>query len=220
MVGIGAAGLMLLMLAISTPKAFASSVYPYLGVTLGSPLTSINKISDSSTTLNTDFDPGLMAGVTAGIAFDAATRFNVDRIRTEVEIAHRSSELASMNNAQGQSGNIGGTLTMTTYMFNVYLDNTDLQSKSPPLNLFITAGIGAAMASITTVSYQNKTLIAASDDTQIAYQGGLGVGIGCSKNIMMDLAYKYMATNPFNFAGVRAEYGSHNMLVSARYAFK
>jgi opacity protein-like surface antigen len=89
-----------------------------------------------------------------------------------------------------------------------------------PVSIFLTAGAGAAMASITEIAYRGRTIVASGSSTQLAYQGGLGVGSELTKNITIDLTYKYMGTTPFKFSGVSAEYGSHNILVGARYLFK
>ena len=56
----------ILLFYVSPALAFDSNLYPYAGVILGTPLTSVNKLSDSSGSLNTEFNPGFLAGLTAG----------------------------------------------------------------------------------------------------------------------------------------------------------
>lgn len=214
----GALCLTLLLAAYAPALAFDSLARPYLGVTLGTALTSVNRLSDTSGSLDTDFDPGYAVGMTAGIAFEADLGWNIERVRTEAEVTYRSSELARMN-AQGQSARMNGTVSVTNFMLNGYLENTSMLSNTVPINLFLTAGLGGATASISSISYQGTTLIRSKADTQLAYQGGVGAGYELSKNLTLDLAYKYMGTTNFKFSGVTAEYGSHNLLLGARYTF-
>jgi opacity protein-like surface antigen len=212
--------LLLIMFVITSSLAFADSISPYFGVTVGTALTSVNKLSDSSGSLNTDFDPGYMAGLTAGVTFDSMRGWNIERIRAEAEIAYRSSGLVRMKNLQGQSADMSGTVSVTNFMLNGYLENTSLLPNNIPAILFLTVGAGAAHASISSISYQGTTLVKSASDTQLAYQAGFGVGYELTKNTTLDASYKYMGTTTFNFAGIKAEYGSHNILLGARYAFK
>lgn len=208
------------MAVSSSPSAFADSASPYVGVTIGTPLTSINKLSDSSGSLDTESNLGYMAGLTAGAVFEMSGGWNVERIRAEAEIGYRSSELVRLKNKQGQTSGVNGTVEVTNIMVNGYLENTSMLSSDLPVTIFLTAGAGAATASISSISYQGATLIKSARNTQLAYQGGLGFGYGLTNSITLDAAYKYMGTTRFNFAGIMAEYGSHNILLGARYTFK
>lgn len=210
----------LVALSVSPVLAIDSSIYPYVGVTAGTPLTSVTKLSDSSGSLDTDFSPGYLAGLCAGVTFDMPFAWNIDRIRTEVEIGYRSSDLKSVKTSQGQSTSLNGTVSVSNVMMNGYLENTTQLLSDVNTTLFLTAGVGAANASISSISYQGATLVKSASDTQLAYQGGLGAGFELTKNITLDASYKYMATTAFNFAGIKAEYGSHNILLGVRYAFK
>jgi len=205
---------------VSSASAFDSDLYPYVGIILGSPLTAINTMSDSSGSLDTEFKPGYMAGFTAGLGFETVQRWNIDRIRAEAEAGYRSSELLRMKNSQGKSTNLSGTLTMTNYMLNGYLDNMTAFPKDTPVSLFISAGAGVAVASISSITNHGATLVNSAKNTQLAYQGGIGAGYELSKSFGIDVTYKYLGTTPFKFAGVKAEYGSHNILLGAKYSFK
>jgi opacity protein-like surface antigen len=205
---------------VSSASAFDRDLYPYVGITLGSPLTSINKLSDASGSLETEFKPGYMAGLNAGLGFETVQRWNIDRIRAEAEVGYRSSEFSKFKNAQGQSTNMSGTLTLTNYMLNGYLDNMTAFTKETPVSLFISAGAGVAVASISSITSQGSTLVNSAKNSQLAYQGGMGVGYELTRTFDVDITYKYLGTTPFKFAGVKAEYGSHNILLGAKYLFK
>jgi opacity protein-like surface antigen len=205
-------------------SAFAfdgSTIRPYIGVFAGSPITSVNKLSDASGSVDTDFKPGLLAGLTAGAVVDTNWRYNIDRLRLEAEAAYRTSELVKLNGTQGQSANLNGTVAVTNYMLNGYLENSNfMSSKDMPVSLFLAFGAGTAIATITEISYRGRVLVASGKNTQLAYQVGLGIGSELAKNFALDLTYKYMGTTPFKFAGVSAEYGSHNVMAGARYFFR
>jgi opacity protein-like surface antigen len=212
---------LLIMLVIAAPPAFADSTSnTYVGVTIGTPLTSINKLSDSSGSLNTDSNPGYMAGLAAGVRFDSWESWNIEKIRMEAEVSYRSSELIRLKTTQGQSTDVSGKVTVTNYMVNGYLENTSMLSMDLPVIMFLTAGAGAAMASIDSITYQGTILVAAASDTQLAYQGGFGAGYELTKHLTLDASYKYLGTTEFRFAGIKAQYGSHNIMFGARYLFK
>jgi opacity protein-like surface antigen len=205
---------------MSPAMAIESEVYPYVGATLGSTLTSVSKISDSGGSLYTDFNPGYMAAVATGIAFNTYLDWNIERIRIEAEIGYGSNELSRIRNSKGQSADASGSIAVKNLMINGYLENTGLLINGVPVNIFITAGAGVASAAISTISYQGITLVTSANDTQLAYQGGLGAGYEMTKKITLDATYRYMWAAPFSFAGVKADYASHTVLLGARYAFK
>lgn len=210
----------ILLLFAAPTYAISSDIYPYVGITLGSALTSINKMSDSSGSLDTVYESGHMAGALAGITFETNPGWNIERIRAEAEAGYRSSELLKFKGTQGQSANLSSTLTVTNYMLNGYFDNLSAFSKEVPAGFFITAGAGIAVASIKPISYQGRTLVNSASNTQFAYQGGAGIGVDLTKSLGVDVTYKYLGTTPFKFAGVKAEYGSHNIMLGVKHSFK
>lgn len=210
-----------LILALNSPAlAIESDVYPYVGAVVGSNLTAVTKLSDASGSIKTDFSPGPMAGLTAGVAFNSYLDWKIERIRVEAELGYRSSNLSKMKNSQGQSVNMSAAMTVKNIMLNGYVENTDVIMFDVPVNLFLTAGAGFATAAIGTITYQDTPLVEASNDTQFAYQGGFGIGNDVTKNIALEATYKYMGTTPFYFGGIKAVYGGHNVMVGARYSFK
>jgi opacity protein-like surface antigen len=124
-----------------------------------------------------------------------------------------------LNGARGQVVHVDGTVSVTDFMVNGILEKANFVSKEMPVSLFLIVGAGIASASVTDVSYNGTTLIAAGKNTQFAYQGGLGVGNELTRNITVDLTYKYLSASQFNFSGVKGDYGSHNIIVGARYVF-
>lgn len=212
-------GLIFIFLSATSILAFDSPVRPYIGVIAGSTITPITRFSDVSGAVNIEINPGFLGGLTVGAALDEKIGFNIDRLRLEAEIAYRTSELIGIQDAQGQIANVNGSISMTNFMLNGYLENSGFEINDMPISLFLTAGVGAAIASITEISYRGRILVASGKSTQLAYQGGLGVGSQIAKNTVIDATYKYIGTDPFSFSGVRAEYGSHNLVVGVRHLF-
>ena len=206
---------LLVTCVLSSLPACADTI-PYVGVIAGSPFALVTRLSDSRSSLDMESNPGYMAGLTAGVTCDSWFGWNIEKIRTEAEVSYRSSKLVRASNAVGRSVDVSSTVTVTNFMVNGYLEN----SKDMPVTLFLTAGAGAAMASIGALSYQDATLVPSASNTQFAYQGGVGIGYELTSNIMLDTTYKYFATTPFTFAGIKADYGSHTILLGARYQFK
>ncbi|MFZ4856005.1 MAG: outer membrane protein [Desulfuromonadaceae bacterium] len=208
------------LLSASPAVASYDDIYPYVGVTLGSALTSVNKLSDTSGSLDTEFNPGFMVGGVAGIAIKTNYSANIERISVEAEVGYRSNSLDKMKSTNGLSAEMDGSFSVTNYMLNLNIENSTLLSNTLPMRLFITAGVGAAVASIDSIFYQGSLLIKSAKDTQFAYQGGLGVGFDVTQSVSLETKYRYLGTSSFKFDGVNAEYGSHNILFGVRYAFK
>jgi opacity protein-like surface antigen len=47
----------------------------------------------------------------------------------------------------------------------------------------------------------------------------LGLGYSVNENWIIDIAYKYFATEDPDFEGTKAEYKSNNITIGMRYAF-
>lgn len=211
----------LMSILVSPVLAFGSSTYPYASITFGTPLTATNKLSDKSGSLNTDSNPGYMTGLCVGVTFETKPGWNIEQVRAEAEIGYRTNDLVKIRNKQGQTDNMSGNVAVINFMLNGYLENTVLLASNVPINIFITAGVGSAMASTSPIYLPNTPdPIPSSNDTQLAYQAGLGAGYQLTKRFTLDAVYKYLGTTPFNFSGIKAEYGSHNILLGARYSFK
>ena len=57
------------------------------------------------------------------------------------------------------------------------------------------------------------------DDTVFAYQVGAGVAYSINKNMILDLKYRFFATEDPNLYGSKAEFKSHNIYFGFRYTF-
>src|SRR5665647_432293 len=105
--------LVIIVLTSASAFAFDSSIRPYIGVIAGSPVTSVNKLSDASGTVDTDSNPGLAGGVTVGASMDTDMGYNIERVRLEAEATYRTSELVRMKGSSGQRTAVNGTVSVT-----------------------------------------------------------------------------------------------------------
>ena len=99
-------------------------------------------------------------------------------------------------------------------MVNGYLDFENQTALTP----YIGAGVGVAKVSANDISIGGVAL-SDEDDTVFAYQLGVGIGYSVTESLIIDLAYKYFATEDPDFEGTKAEYGSHNILFGVRINF-
>lgn len=177
----------IMLLAAAPALANDDSIRPYIGFFAGGSFNPIATLSDSSGAVNTDFNPGLLGGLTVGASMGTNWGDNIERLRVEAEVSYRTNELTQMNNSKSQSASVNGTVSVTNFMLNGYLENPNILTKEMPMSLFLTAGAGAAIASITEISYNSRTLVTSGKNTQLAFQGGMGIGSELTKNITIDL---------------------------------
>jgi len=58
--------------------------------------------------------------------------------------------------------------------------------------------------------------LGSEDDSAFAYQFGLGLGYSINENWIIDISYKYFATEDPDFEGTKSEYDSHNITIGFR----
>ena len=145
-------------------------------------------------------------GGTATIALGTSI-FNGARI--EAEIGARKNDLDDVKFSGLGSRSIDGDVTTTSLMGNVYYD---FENETP----FITSiggGLGVANVDYDFDDFSND------DDTVVAYQLMLGVGYPVTKQIILELQYRFFGTADPDIDGTDLEYHSHNALLGLRYSF-
>jgi opacity protein-like surface antigen len=143
------------------------------------------------------FDTGYGLGLLGG--FDFGT------YRLEGEFAYRKND----------NKEITGDTSSVALMANGYYD---FRMVSPTFVPYIGGGLGFARVS-------EKATIIDDSDMVFAYQFATGVGFAISKELTLDLGYKYFATTDPSFevsgsgAKIDVEYKSHNLFLGARFSF-
>jgi opacity protein-like surface antigen len=156
-------------------------------------------------TIDTEFD--------SGFGFEAAMGYDFGMFRAEGEIGYRKNDIDTFS-AMGVSLTGGGDIDTLSFMANGYLDFENQTAFTP----YIGAGIGYAKVSANDISVGGLD-VGDEDDSVFAYQFGLGVGYSATESLIIDVAYKYFATDDPDFEGTEAEYDSHNISIGIRIAF-
>lgn len=196
-----------LFLILSSSMVFAESQGLYIGGRLGACFLNDATLSEEGVafTADTEYDTGMV--------IEGAVGYDFGMFRVEGEIGYRKNDVDKFS-AFGVSVAGGGDVDTLSLMANGYFD---IETKSG-LTPFFGAGIGYAKVSANDFSVGGIT-IGSEDDSVFAYQFGLGLGYSVTKNWIIDIAYKYFATDDPDFEGTKAEYDSHNITIGFRYAF-
>ncbi|MCD6187335.1 MAG: porin family protein [Desulfuromusa sp.] len=183
--------------AVSTASAGA-----YVSGNLGASFLMHSDFKEDGHSGKITYDGGGAATVALGTSI-----FNGARI--EAEIGARKNDLDDVKFSGLGSRSIDGDVTTTSLMGNVYYDFKNETR-------FITSiggGLGVANVDFDFDDFSND------DDTVVAYQLMLGVGYPITKQIVVELQYRFFGTADPDIDGTDLEYYSHNVLLGLRYGF-
>lgn len=188
-----------LMFGISTTSAVAQ---PYISGNLGAVFVSDSNLAEPGATGEASFDVGF--GVTGAIGNTFGEGF-----RGEVELSYRANDIDEITiDGLGTFG-VDGDITTVALMGNIYYHLVTGGALSP----FVGAGIGLANVEA------DLDFVGSEDDTVLAYQFAVGGAIAASKNLSVDLQYRFFGTSDPDFAGTEAEYTTHGLMAGLRYSF-
>ena len=184
---------------------------PYVGGHIGGALADDADVSNANLagiSAEIQMDMGLALGIAAGYTFGST--------RLEGEISYQKNDMDSVGVDGIGSAPLSGDMTSLAFLINGYYDFKD----DGPVSSFISAGIGMANVEVDNLNIPGSGLPNFSDDdTVFAYQIGAGIGYAVTKQITLDLKYRYFATLDPDFGGYEAEYSSHNVSLGVRVAF-
>ena len=143
------------------------------------------------------FDTGIVTTVAIGWDFGIG-------LRPEFELGFRFNEV----DRQFPNG-IGGEIYSSSIMGNLFFDFIPHQRVSP----FIGAGVGFANVEV------DLDFWGSDDDTVFAYQFMAGLSFAVSRNINIDLQYRYFATEDPEFDFFESEYKTHSVMGGIRIRF-
>lgn len=198
-----------LLLTVLALPAFAAG--PYVGGEAGAVFLEKAKFTEAGAAdvdlkTKTGFGLGLVGG------FDFGT------YRLEGEFVYRRNNNKEVTSG-GFTSNVGGDFSSMALMFNGYYD---FKMVSPIVYPYLGGGLGVARDSLKAT----EAGVTGIDDSKIvfAYQLATGVAYNVTKEVTLDLGYKYFATAKpeFEVTGggkVKGEYMSHNIFLTARYNF-
>lgn len=200
------------VIALAT-SAFATDSGPYVGVTAGASIPADGTFKDVGGNVDVKYDAGYAIGVSAGYTFNA--------LRVEGEIGYKSADTSKV--FVTSSVDYESTISNLSFMANAFYDiKTPYTFGIVP---YVGAGIGVSILE-TTDGIMNDTIrtIKKSNDTVFAYQVAVGAGYPVTKNITMDIGYRYFATTEATLKTSVAttdkiSFESHNILAGIRYNF-
>lgn len=153
-------------------------------------------------TVTFESDSGLALGLAVGYAFKNS--------RIEVEYAYQQNDLEEVEASIfgfSASEKIGGETNSNSFLLNGYYDFKNTSSFTP----FLSGGIGLSKVEVDSGG--------SADDTVFAYQLGGGVAYAITDKFLIDLKYRYFATDDPELDGFEIEYSSHNFYLGGRFSF-
>ncbi len=193
----------LLALAVLLGLGVSSAcALPYLSGNLGVVFAEDADINEGIDTGSIAFEDGPVIAVAIGNDTGFGSRF-------ELELAYRANDFDTWTFDGLGTAFVPGDVTALSLMGNGYIDFVSNTAFTP----FIGAGLGFADLEMTIDG------LGSEDDTVFAYQLAVGGSFATYTNLSFDIQYRYFGTSDPNFAGIEAEYQTHNIMVGLRSAF-
>lgn len=179
----------------------------YLGGGAGLNMAADADVTGTGVDTSIDFDPGPVAMIAAGYAFD-------NGFRSELELAGRWNDAETVGGSSG-----AGDTTAISGMVNVLYDFAIGDAFSP----YVGAGLGAAQIEDSGVASINGSSIS-DDDTVFAYQAMAGLSYDLGNFWSLTADYRYFASDDVSLTtassvAVEQEYASHSLLIGLRFDF-
>lgn len=151
----------------------------------------------------------------AEITFDTgwgilgAVGYDFGMFRLEGELGYQENDLDE-GKLWGYSLPLDGDVSSFSGLINGYVDYHNSSRFTP----YITAGLGMANVEVSSSQYWNS-----DDDTVFAYQFGLGCAYNITEELVIDVRYRYFATEDPSFDLMEVESASNNFYAGLRYTF-
>jgi opacity protein-like surface antigen len=171
----------------------------------------------------TDFDVGWQGGGALGYEMPVNWMVLGDSVAIEEEFTYRENGLSKYSNPTSYS--LGGNLHSYAAMTNGYYR----YNTGTPFTPYIGAGIGVAIHGIHITAPFFPGTSFSDTDTNLAYQGIVGVSYAFTPQLSLGLEYRYFGTTTAHFKDTIAVLGpsqvttndhSHDLLVSLTYHFQ
>ena len=192
---------MLVGLAIASTAAAQTEISPYLSLIGGYGILNDSDIVANGMSGESSYDSGIAIEGAIGVKFDKG--MDIFPVRVEAAFSHQSND-----------DDDGDAVKIMSYMGNVYLDILTGTSFTP----YIMGGLGFANVEGTVGAGLGK-----HGDDLFAGQLGAGVGYALTDHIILDLKYKYFATEDYEYSdGVNkltVDISGHQFLFGVRYQF-
>lgn len=178
----------------------------YLSGTLG--FARVQDANVESSPMDFSYEDGFNIGVAIGYGIE-------DNIRLEVELTYLENDMDKVNVSGLGSASTTGNIESVALLFNGHID---LKNDTPIITT-LSGGAGIAKVDLDVDSATGIYAGASDDDKVFAYQLGLGFGYALQENIILELKYRYFATDDFDFEGDDVEFKTHNISFGTRIFF-
>jgi opacity protein-like surface antigen len=199
-----------LVFLLAAASAFAAGPY-YAGLEAGAVWLADSQVNGGIKG-EASFDVGWGLGLVGGYDFGT--------FRLEGELVYRKSD-ADKFTAAGLATGMSGEYTNTALMVNAYYD---FKTLSPSVIPYL--GIGAGAANVEANFTVGGTRVVDESQIVFAWQLVAGVAFPVSKELAIDLNYRYFATSDPSYSSnfspgvnIETEYASSNVFVGLRYSF-
>jgi opacity protein-like surface antigen len=188
-----------MLLSVSSAAVAASG--PYVGFSAGLFMPSDSDVSGDFGEFEVSFDNGGVVSGAVGYAAPYGLRF-------DAEASYRN---ADTDRASIFGGDLDGEVNAISLMGNVYFDIPT----GGPVRPYIMGGVG-----VSSVEVDIDDAGIEEDDTVMSGQAGAGVSFEVSRNITLDLGYRYFITEDVNLGDDgEASFDGHNVTAGIRFMF-
>ncbi|UZJ41031.1 outer membrane beta-barrel protein [Prosthecochloris sp. SCSIO W1101] len=192
----------LLVFFASAPLAQAAT--PYVSASASLALLSDSDIEEWGVTTEEAIE------YKTGFAVNGALGLDGGMYRIEGAVGYQVNDWDEINGIE-LADNVDAEVSILSFMANGYLD---IEMPVSIVTPYLTAGAGVANVSFDFGDGDSD------DDMVFAYQFGAGVGIAAVPNVMLDLGYRYFATEDVSPADdVEVSIASHNIMAGVRVNF-
>ncbi|MBK5275808.1 MAG: porin family protein [Desulfuromonadales bacterium] len=190
-----------LLLSVSASTAMAAG--PYVGASGGVSIFHDQDIKRSS-------GPNSTAELKTGYGFNVSAGYNFDPVRVEFEFGYKNADVDKFTAGGASSTGSGSDTTIMSYMADAYFDFKNSSKFTP----YVGVGLGALNGEFKSPGFK-------SDDTVFGYQFSVGAAYNVSKNVALDLSYRFQgAASDFAITGGSdVSYMSSDIMAGLRYNF-
>ncbi|HAE01044.1 MAG TPA: hypothetical protein DCL95_14055 [Rhodospirillaceae bacterium] len=167
-----------------------------------------------------DYQPGYAVSGALGYLYE-------NGLRAEVELSHRSADIADFNSVSAGGTTIAlgngikgsGSVSATSLLLNAGYELETSTGFSP----YVLGGLGVAHIDVNDARV-NGVLLADSSDSVLAYQIGVGSMYKLTAHTSLDLSYRFFDTQDPELrdssgANFESEMQTHNVMLGLRYRF-
>lgn len=190
---------------------FATTAFGAQGIYLSGRGGAVTQKSVQLESTTVDFDPGVFVAGAVG--------YGLGEGRVEAEIGYRRNTIEQIVLKKGNKFEPGGDFSSLSFMLNSMVD----YQYSTDLSPYLFVGGGVARIAI----LEDLSLGVGLNDSQgffLAYQAGAGVNYPLTKNLFLDLEYRYFAALDPKFEMTTGEdlefdYATQNVSLGIKYLF-